>query len=343
MAVGRCALTTRPTAINQDLKALLFTKDVDRRFFIRLLRYHGPTLDRVSVGSTVRGITLGDLLSLKLSYPEAKQEQSRIAAVLDTIDEAIAKTEAVIAKLKQVRAGLLHDLLTRGLDGNGQLRYPIAHPEQFQDSPIGRIPRGWQIELVGQIFEMQLGKMLSPKAKGGGDTRPYVGNRHVLWDRVDCSDPEYMDFTPDERTKFALQVDDILVCEGGEVGRTAIWRGELEECFFQKAIHRLRSKDNRIIPQYMLAFMKRAAERGAFVNLTSQTSIAHLTQEKLALLQVVLPPRSEQEKMVELWTTLDVGQQNEEIFLKKLQQLKSALMADLLTGRVRVPADLDFG
>ena len=62
--------------------------------------------------------------------------------MLDTVDEAIAKTEAVIAKLKQVRAGLLHDLLTRGLDEHGQLRDPIAHPEQFQDSPLGRIPRG---------------------------------------------------------------------------------------------------------------------------------------------------------------------------------------------------------
>ena len=65
--------------------------------------------------------------------------------MLDTVDEAIAKTEAVIAKLKQVRAGLLHDLLTRGLDENGQLRDPIAHPEQFQDSPLGRIPREWTV------------------------------------------------------------------------------------------------------------------------------------------------------------------------------------------------------
>ena len=72
-------------------------------------------------------------------------EQTRIAAMLDTVDEAIAKTEAVIAKLKQVRAGLLHDLLTRGLDENGQLRDPVAHPEQFQDSPLGRIPKEWKV------------------------------------------------------------------------------------------------------------------------------------------------------------------------------------------------------
>src|SRR5262249_1535897 len=127
MAVGRCALTIRPTAINQDLKALLLRDSFDLRFFIRLLKFHSSILDRVSVGSTVRGITTHDLLSLALCYPD-KSEQSRIAAVLDTMDEAIAKAEAVIAKLKQVRTGLLHDLLTRGLDEHGQLRDPIAHP-----------------------------------------------------------------------------------------------------------------------------------------------------------------------------------------------------------------------
>ena len=78
-------------------------------------------------------------------YSSLPDEQTRIAAVLDTVDEAIAKTEAVIAKLKQVRAGLFHDLLTRGLDEHGQLRDPVAHPEHFQDSPLGRIPKEWEV------------------------------------------------------------------------------------------------------------------------------------------------------------------------------------------------------
>ncbi len=69
-------------------------------------------------------------------------EQRRIAEILDTLDEAIRKTEQVIAKLQQMKQGLLHDLLTRGIDDNGELRDPERHPEQFKDSPLGRIPRG---------------------------------------------------------------------------------------------------------------------------------------------------------------------------------------------------------
>ncbi len=72
-------------------------------------------------------------------------EQRQIAAILDTIDDSIRKTEQVIAKLKQVKQGLLHDLLTRGIDDNGELRDPERHPEQFKDSPRGRIPRGWEM------------------------------------------------------------------------------------------------------------------------------------------------------------------------------------------------------
>src|SRR5439155_12853063 len=99
-------------------------------------------LERLGIGSTVRGISTDDLLALSVQYPD-NPKQSRIAAVLDTVDEAIAKMEAVIAKLKQVRAGLLHDLLTSGLDAHGQLRDPVVHPQQFQDSPLGQIPREW--------------------------------------------------------------------------------------------------------------------------------------------------------------------------------------------------------
>ena len=74
------------------------------------------------------------------------------------MDEAIAKTEAVIAKLKQVRAGLLHDLLTRGLDEHGQLRDPVAHPEQFQDSALGWIPKEWKLLPLSEIADVDRGK-----------------------------------------------------------------------------------------------------------------------------------------------------------------------------------------
>ena len=130
-----------PAWLNQHLFKVVPKADNIVRFLHHLINFHIEKLAAQSHGTTMRHIKREDLLPFRVLRPEP-QEQSRIAAVLDTVDEAIAKTEAVIAKLKQVRTGLLHDLLTRGLDVHGQLRDPIAHPEQFQDSPLARF-RGY--------------------------------------------------------------------------------------------------------------------------------------------------------------------------------------------------------
>lgn len=119
-----------------------------------------------------------------------------------------------------------------------------------------------------------------------------------------------------------------------------MWRGEAPECYFQKAIHRLRPKRDVILPEYMVAFMRRTAELGGFVNLTSQTSIAHLTQEKLALLQVAYPLVAEQTEMVRRWAAIDRDLEAENSILRKLGYVKLGIMDDLLTGRVRVPESL---
>ena len=81
-------------------------------------------------------------------------EQRRIAEILDTVDEAIRRTEQVIAKLQQMKQGLLHDLLTRGIDENGELRDPERHPEQFKDSPLGRIPREWEVGPLERLMAL---------------------------------------------------------------------------------------------------------------------------------------------------------------------------------------------
>src|SRR5438093_2972668 len=106
------------------------------------------------------------------------------------------KTEAVIAKLKQVRAGLLHDLLTRGLDEHGQLRDPIAHPEQFQDSPLGHIPREWGVVRVEEAGEVRLGRQRSPEHESGMHMRPYLRVANVFDGFIDYSDVLSMNFDP---------------------------------------------------------------------------------------------------------------------------------------------------
>jgi len=97
-----------------------------------------------ATGTTRYGLSNRTINEVPLWLP-CRPEQGRIAEILDTIDEAISKTEQVIHKLQQMKQGLLHDLLTRGIDENGELRAPERHPEQFKPSPLGRIPKGWEV------------------------------------------------------------------------------------------------------------------------------------------------------------------------------------------------------
>lgn len=193
------------------------------------------------------------------------------------------------------------------------------------------LPEGWGEAPVGGLFEMQLGKMLSQQASAGANQAPYLANRHVQWDEVRLEDLDAMSFSEEERIKYRLIPGDLLVCEGGEVGRTALWKSSSLDVFFQKAIHRLRTSSSEILPGYMLRFIRRASDCGALRDLSSQTSIAHLTREKLATLVVPLPPIREQQFIAAILDTLDETIRKTEQVLEKLKQMKQGLLHDLLT------------
>jgi len=284
-------------------------------------------------GSTRYGLPVSAIETVEIPTPP-KPEQTKIAEILSTVDRAIEQTEALIAKQQRIKTGLMQDLLTRGIDEHGNLRSEQTH--QFKDSPLGRIPVEWALKRIGEVFEIQLGKMLSQKATEGRSPFFYLGNKNVQWDRVDTSRLQLMDFNERERRKFELKFHDILVCEGGEVGRTAIWRGEVETCYYQKAVHRLRPIDQQFLPGLFPRFMKWCIREGLLSDYTSQTSIAHLTQEKFAAVPIMVPALPEQRKLNAAFDQLDNELGNQSARLSKLHSFKTALMQDLLTGRKRV-------
>ena len=102
-----------------------------------------------------------------------------------------------------------------------------------------------------EVACIQLGKMLSPKVKTGKESYPYLRNQNVQWGRFDLVDLAVMDFNARDREKFELQYGDLLICEGGEPGRCAVWRGEIKNCYYQKAIHRVRPKPGAADPDFL--------------------------------------------------------------------------------------------
>lgn len=334
MAVGRAAMPSVPMAINQDVKALFPAPGVSPAYLLKLLQFIQPKAEAQAVGSTVKGIRIQDYLDIKAPIADI-DAQPVMARVLDTLDTAIHETEAIIAKLKAVKQGLLHDLLTRGIDANGELRQPQSEaPHLYKPSPLGWIPMEWDLSTVGEQFEIQLGKMLDGQ-KNTGVLKPYLGNKAVQWDRVDLGEVQQVRLSKSDLIRFRLQKGDLLVCEGGDVGRAAIWDNDLDECYYQKALHRLRPLRG-YHPRLMLETLRYLMGRDALTEYISRTSIAHLTQEKLAAVPLPTPKVDEQSRMVAEILTAKQRLETEESQLQKLRLLKSGLMDDLLTGRVRV-------
>jgi len=338
--LGICTITAKPLVSNQTFIGLVPKQGVSTDFLYYKMTSHADTLQGMSSGTTIAYLPRSKFEAFEIELPPPPQ-QRRIAEILSTIDDAIEQTEALIAKYQNIKAGLMHDLFTRGVTPDGHLRPARDRaPQLYKESPLGWIPKDWDITPIAVAFDIQLGKMLNKLAKSGKWNAPYLGNRAVQWDFVDCTAIEEMDFNPSERERFSLKPGDLLVCEGGDVGRTAMWKGEIENCFYQKAIHRLRPKSRGVLPMYMLRFMRFARDNGLFREFTSQSSIAHLTQEKLGAIPMLLPKAVEQKMIADRFDVSDELLLSEGTNRAKFQQEKLGLMYDLLTGRVRLNTDL---
>ena len=208
-------------------------------------------------------------------------------------------------------------------------------PAGYKLTEVGVIPGDWTVSMVGNEFEIKLGKMIDA-GNNLGEPKPYIGNRAVQWDRIDVNELPMVPMSRADVERFRLRKGDLLVCEGGEVGRAAIWNSPVEECYFQKALHRLRPLhgfDSRI----MAALLRQWSERGQLVNYVTQTSIAHLPLEKFLEIPMAVPPPAEQRAIANALSDVDALLAKLDALIAKKRDLKQATMQQLLTGQTRLP------
>jgi type I restriction enzyme S subunit len=161
---------------------------------------------------------------------------------------------------------------------------------------VSELPTGWVASTVGAIAEVQLGKMLD-KLKNKGEPTTYLRNINVRWGSFDLADLAQMRMTPDERGAFGIRDGDVLVCEGGEPGRAAVWRGGPTTITYQKALMRLRSA-GVMEPDLLQAFLRHLAGSGALSDHFTGTTIKHLPQNVLRQVKLPIPPAAEQRRIV---------------------------------------------
>ena len=205
----------------------------------------------------------------------------------------------------------------------------------YKQTEVGVIPEAWEVSTVGQQFEIKLGKMLDAE-KNVGVPKPYLGNKAVQWDRVDIADLPTVPMSRADVERYRLRKGDLLVCEGGEVGRAAIWDAPLAECYYQKALHRLRPLRG-FNSQVMAALLRQWSDRGLLTNYVTQTSIAHLPREKFMEVPMPVPSLPEQRAIAEALSDVDALLGALDRLVAKKRDLKQGAMQQLLTGHTRLP------
>ena len=156
--------------------------------------------------------------------------------------------------------------------------------------------QGWEIKKLGEVCESDLGKTLN-QSKDTGELRPYLCAVNVLWDKIDFATLKETRFENAELERYTIKKGDLLICEGGDIGRAAIWNYDYE-IQYQNALHRVRLDDS-ILPRFLLLYLKHLKDSGVLdTRYGKGVTIKHLVKSSLLSIPVPVPPREEQERIV---------------------------------------------
>jgi type I restriction enzyme, S subunit len=345
LSVGRTAITSRPMYSNEAIAAFLPRSDaIDSGWLYHVLPRVASTViaDTAVKGVTLNKSKLDDMVALAPNI----SEQRTISKILDTLDITIRQTEAIIEKLKQVKQGLLHDLLTRGIDANGELRPPQSEaPELYKESALGWIPRGWNVSSLKEILApvdpaMRSGPFGSALLKDElvSSGYPLLGIDNV---QVEHFLAEFSRFVTEKKfnelARYAVRPHDLMITIMGTVGRCCTVPEDIGNALSSKHTWTLTLDQTKYIPtlamlqiNYAPWILKQFAEdeQGGIMSA--------IRSDALRKLILPTPPIEEQHEIELRLNSITNRIEAESVSLAKSKLEKSGLMDDLLTGRVRV-------
>lgn len=332
--VGDLNKADQTYVIGRGLAAIRFT-EAPARFGWHLLDYWARHLRKVAQGTTFKAVSKSNLNNLRVLLPPAV-EQRCIADILDSADEAIRQSERVIAKLREVKKGLLHDLLTRGIDATGNLRDPEAHPEQFKDSPLGRIPREWRVATIGDL-SLNKGDYGSGAAarEYSPDLPRYVRITDITDDgRLDSKSRKSI--SRPEAEGYYLQEGDLLFARSGTVGKTYLYQRPDGGCAHAGYVIKYSLNPEICDPEFVFYWTQSEFYWSWVKSTLRQGAQPNINAREYRGSRLIQPPVEEQHRIAHVLNGHDARIRAEEAALHKLRQVKRGLMDDLLTGRVRV-------
>lgn len=287
-----------------------------------------------STGSAQQVINLVDLKEVRVVFPPLP-EQKKIAAILTSVDDMIEKTQAQIDKLKDLKAGMMQELLTSGVGVDGK-----SHVE-FKDSPVGRIPKGWVVT--------DLEDLASFVTSGSRGWAQYYSDTGAIFIRIGNLTREHINFrfkdtiyvnppNTAEGKRTLVQTGDVLISITADLGVIAVVNDDIGEAYVNQHVSLVRLKD-KSISRWVGHFLAFEESQKQFTANNDSGAKAGLNLTAIKRTKIAIPPVEEMKKIVH---TLDAVDKNIAIKRQKLSKVsdtKKALMQDLLTGKVRVKVE----
>ena len=205
--------------------------------------------------------------------------------------------------------------------------------ESYENTEIGVMPVSWQVEAIGNLFDVKQGKQLSSKeTKENKKLYPFLRTSNIMWGYLNLSTIDGMYFSDEEIEKLKLKDGDILVCEGGDIGRTAMFEGQIQNCAYQNHLHRLRPKEDNINRKFFVFWMNYAIKsRGFYVYTANRTTIPNLSSSRLKNFKIPLPPLPEQKKIAAVLSAVQEAKEKTEAVIEATKTLKKSMMKHLFT------------
>ena len=302
------------------------TKVLPKYLFYFLDGFHsnGGTIPMQTATTNIRNIKTPQYMDIDVPVTSI-DEQNKVVEILEDhlsrLDAGLADVKQAKLKAAQFRRSLLQAAFTGNISSGGV-------------SPFTE----WQTKTVGEIADTQLGKMLNKGKQSGNYAKPYLRTDNVHWGRFDLSEIKEMDILPEEREKYLATKGDLLMCEGGASGRTAIWNEDYD-ISFQNHVHRIRPKDPKVIsPKYLLYYFEWFIKNGYASELIKGVTISSLSQSGLRSIEVNYPLIKEQYKIVEHLedhlSRLDASVSLADAMEKQSNGLRRSLLQAAFTGQL---------
>lgn len=304
--IGYVAVASKEIATNQGFKSFVFDKSIDPSYAYYYLKSIKDLADSRGTGTTFKELSGAAAKALPLRLAPMA-EQARIAQALDgllaQVDTLKARLDGLPALIKRFRQSILAAAVSGKLTEDWRIHQALAATasKSVSDTQVEKwgweeIPASWETCFYEDAFQSRLGKMLD-KAKNTGDETPYLGNINVRWFSFDTSHTQTIRVSDHEAVDLTLTKGDVLICEGGEPGRCAVWNVQNGQYIYQKALHRARAIKS-VLPEWLTYNLKNDADNKKLSMLFTGTTIKHLTGRSLATYPIRLPPLIEQNEIV---------------------------------------------